>query len=142
LCSAADFVSHCNIIVDQLSAIWHLSRRRQVDVSFRPPPKRNAVKGVVSNLNPETETMIRIVTLAAAAALIALPASAQSIHISTVGKSPEQVRAEVYAAATKLCWRETTGASFLIYEQRACVDETVKKALASATDPQLRLALR
>jgi hypothetical protein len=86
--------------------------------------------------------MIRIATLAAAAALIALPASADSIHISTVGKSPDQVRTEVFKAANKLCARETVGATFLIEEMRACVDSTVKATYAQAADPTLKLARR
>jgi hypothetical protein len=100
------------------------------------------VKGVVINLNPETKAMNRIVILAAAAALIALPASAQSIRISTVGKSPEQVRAEVYAAATKLCAREVVSATFPADEMRACVAGTVRATLAQSSDPQLKLASR
>jgi len=133
---------HRNIIVDQLPANLATESQAKGRRQYPAAAKRNAVKGVVINLNPDTKHMNRIVILAAATALIALPASAQSIHISTAGKSAEQVRAEVFSAATKLCWREVNGASFLIYEQRACVDDTVKKALASATDPQVRLALR
>jgi hypothetical protein len=98
------------------------------------------VKGVGSNLNPEPNTMNRILILAAAAAAIALPASAQSIHISTVGKTPEQIRAEVFKAASKLCAVETYGASFPIDEMRACVDATMRATLAQASDPKVRLA--
>jgi hypothetical protein len=100
------------------------------------------VKGVGSNLNPELQTMIRIAIVAAAAALLALPASAESIHISTVGKSPEQVRHEVFKAANTLCAHETVGASFLIDEMRACVDFTVKATFAQTPDPALKLARR
>jgi hypothetical protein len=100
------------------------------------------VKGVVINLNPDTKTMNRIVILAAAAAFIALPASAQSIHISTAGKAPEQIRAEVHAAATKLCARETISATFQPDEMRACVASTVRTTLAQSSDPQLKLASR
>ena len=103
------------------------------------------MKGVGSNLNPEPNTMNRILILAAAAALIGLPASAQSssaqsIHISTVGKSPEQVRAEVFKAANRLCATETYGASFPVDEMRACVDATTRATLAQATDPKVKLA--
>jgi len=86
--------------------------------------------------------MTRIALLAAAAALIAAPAFAQSIHISTVGKSPEQVRAEVTAAATKLCGKETATATFQIEAMRACVAGTVRTTLAQSSDPQLKLASR
>jgi hypothetical protein len=98
------------------------------------------VKGVGSNLNPEPNIMNRMLILAAAAAAIALPASAQSIHISTVGKTPEQIRAEVVKAARKLCAVETYGASFPIDEMRACVDATTRATLAQANDPKVRLA--
>ncbi len=83
--------------------------------------------------------MNRVMILAATAALIALPASAQSIHISTDGKAPGQVRAEVYKAARLLCGRELYGASFPLDEMRACVDGTVRVTLAHS-DPSLKLA--
>ena len=86
--------------------------------------------------------MIRIITLAATAALIALPASAQSIHISTVGKTPDQVRAEVYKAATTLCAKETLGATFPIYEMRICVENTTRTTLAQSSFKALVLASR
>jgi hypothetical protein len=86
--------------------------------------------------------MTRIVILAAAAALIAAPAFAQSIHISTAGKSPDQVRAEVQAAATKLCSREIANWTFPGDSLRACVAGTVKTTLAQSNDPQLKLASR
>jgi hypothetical protein len=86
--------------------------------------------------------MIRLITLAAAAALVALPASAQSIRISTAGKSVEQVRLEVFKAAKSLCARETVGASFPADEMRACVKGTVRTTLAQSSNPALQLAAR
>jgi hypothetical protein len=86
--------------------------------------------------------MNRIVILAAAAALIALPASAQSIRISTEGKSPEQIRAEVFKAATKLCALETIGGAYYVEEMRACVDNTTRATFAQTADPKLKLARR
>ena len=86
--------------------------------------------------------MIRIVSLAAAAALIALPASAQSIRISTTGKSVEQVKMEVAKAAKSLCARETVGASFPVDEMRACVKNTMRATFAQSDNPALRLASR
>ena len=113
----------------------------EVDVSFRPAAERNAVKGVGLNLNPEPKTMIRLITLAAAAALIALPANAEdSIRISTHGKTPDQVKAEVYKAAETLCARETAVATFQYYEMRACVAGTVRKTLAQEGFQVLQLA--
>ena len=88
--------------------------------------------------------MIRLITLAAAAAFIALPASAQSpsIRISTTGKSVEQVKREVFKAAEQLCARETVGASFPIDEQRTCLKNTMRTTLAQSSDPALQLASR
>jgi len=86
--------------------------------------------------------MNRIVILAAAAALIALPASAESIRISTVGKSPEQVRNEVFKAAYRLCAFETIGATFRVDEMRACVDATTRATFAQAPELKLKFAQR
>jgi hypothetical protein len=87
--------------------------------------------------------MNRIVILAAAAAtLIALPASAESIRVSTVGKTPQQVRAEVFQAARKVCQEEVPGYSYRIEEARACLDRTVHATLAQSSDPSVRLASR
>ncbi|HEY2355985.1 MAG TPA: hypothetical protein VGH86_00940 [Phenylobacterium sp.] len=86
--------------------------------------------------------MNRIALLAAAAALIALPASAESIRISTVGKTPVQVRNEVFRAAYRLCALETVGASFRVEEMRACVDATTRATYAQASDPNLKVAQR
>ena len=90
--------------------------------------------------------MIRFIILAAAAALIALPASAQStaksIRISTAGKSVDQVRSEVFKAARTLCAQETIGASFPIEEMRACMKNTMRTTLAQSSDPALQLASR
>ena len=86
--------------------------------------------------------MIRLITVAAAAALVALPASAQSIRVSTAGKSVEQIRLEVLKAAKSLCARETVGASFPVDEMRACVKGTVRTTLAQSSDPALQFASR
>lgn len=98
------------------------------------------MKGVGSNLNPEPNIMTRIVILAAAAALLALPASAESIRIATAGKSADQLRAEVFKAAQRLCALETFGASYPIDEMRACVAATTRTTLAQMPDPKVRLA--
>lgn len=75
---------------------------------------------------------------AAAAALIALPAAAQSIHISTAGKSPAQVRAEVHKAATRLCEVQADGSTIWYDEMHACVDNTTRDTLAQSNDPNIR----
>jgi hypothetical protein len=81
--------------------------------------------------------MNRIVILAAAAALIASSASAQSIRISTEGKSPAQIRAEVYQAARKVCQDAVPGAAYRIDEARACQDRTARNTLAQSHDPAI-----
>ena len=83
--------------------------------------------------------MIRILTLAAAAAvLIAAPASAQSIRVSTVGKTPEQLHTDITAAARKVCIRELAmGATFPQEELARCVKATVAATVAQANDPEL-----
>jgi hypothetical protein len=82
--------------------------------------------------------MLRTITLAAAAALLAGTASAESIHVSTAGKSPEQLKAEVVRAADNLCYRQTVGSSLPIDAQRQCVARTVRNTFAQA--PELGLA--
>ncbi len=87
--------------------------------------------------------MNRIAILAAAAAaLIALPASAESIRVSTTGKTPAQVRAEVFQAARKVCQDEVPGYAYRVEAARACVDSTVRVTLAQSSDPGVRLAAR
>ncbi|HVI33318.1 hypothetical protein [Phenylobacterium sp.] len=74
--------------------------------------------------------MIRTLTLAAAALLVAAaPAAAKTVRISTAGKTAEQVQAEVTKAARSLCLRETFGASFPVDIHRACVRNTVEATM-------------
>jgi hypothetical protein len=83
--------------------------------------------------------MNRFAILAAAAALIALPAlpaSAQSIRIDTAGKSPAQVHDEVVRAATKLCVAKDDGSVLWYDEMRACVDGTTQDTLDPAAAPK------
>jgi hypothetical protein len=85
--------------------------------------------------------MNRIAILAVAAALLALPASAEpvSIRISTVGKTPAQVRAEVFKAAHTLCIRQAGRETFFLEAMSACVESTARATFAQA-DPSLKLA--
>jgi hypothetical protein len=90
--------------------------------------------------------MIRLITFAAAAALVALPASAQapaarSIRISTAGKSVGEIRMEVFRAAKTLC-ADGSGAGLPIDEMRACLSNTMRATLAQSADPSLRMASR
>ena len=88
--------------------------------------------------------MLRLATLAAVAAvLIAGPASAaESIHVTTVGKSPAQVKAEIQTAAVKLCNAEVGDSILSYYLQTPCVKATVKAAVAQSADPALQVASR
>ncbi|MDB5449633.1 MAG: hypothetical protein JWQ52_761 [Phenylobacterium sp.] len=86
--------------------------------------------------------MIRIATLAAVAALIAAPASAQSIRIPIAGKTPHQVNTEVYKAANKLCREMNIGASFPIDAQHICVMNTVHATMAQLKNPAMTVAQR
>jgi gas vesicle protein len=81
--------------------------------------------------------MIRILTVAAVAALIAAPASAQSVRVSTNGKSSEQVHAEITKAAKKVCSIATVGASFPREMYASCYKATIQHAVAQANDPAL-----
>lgn len=82
--------------------------------------------------------MLRVATLAAVAALLAAaPASAKSIHISTSGKSADEVKAEIQKAAVTVC-RAEVGDSFLAYYLQApCVRSTVKATLKESNIPAL-----
>ncbi|MBI1196353.1 MAG: hypothetical protein GC203_00655 [Phenylobacterium sp.] len=84
--------------------------------------------------------MIRILTAAAVAALIAAPASAESVRISTVGKSTEQLHADIAKAAKKVCVHATTNATFPHEELAACMKATVAEAVAQTGDPELAAA--
>lgn len=87
--------------------------------------------------------MLRIATLAAVAAVVvAGPAAAESIHISTLGKSSEQVKAEIQKAAVRVCREENAGSILAYYLQEPCVKATVKAAAAQSADPALQVASR
>lgn len=91
--------------------------------------------------------MIRVLTVAAVAALIAAPASAQSMRVATTGKSSEQLQADILKAAKTVCARATVGASFPREMMSACMKATVEHAVAQTNDPALaslptRLAAR
>jgi hypothetical protein len=82
--------------------------------------------------------------LTAFAVALAAPAFAgDSIHISTAGKTPEQIHLEIRKAAEKLCREEYAGALIDAGGEAACVQATVHAALAQSGDPDLmRLALK
>jgi hypothetical protein len=85
--------------------------------------------------------MLRIATLAAVSALLAAgPVSAETIHISTVGKSPAQLMKEIRHAADHVCLAEAGVSS--PYLKQPCAEATVKAAVARSGDPDLQVALR
>ena len=75
--------------------------------------------------------MIRILTVAAVAALIAAPASAQSAKVALVGKNSEQVQADIAKAAKKVCTQAIVGASFPREMYASCFKFAVNKANAT-----------
>jgi hypothetical protein len=87
--------------------------------------------------------MLKIATLAAVAAvLLAGPAAAaDAIHISTAGKTPEQLKAEIHKAAVKVCNAEVGDSLLAYYLQTPCVKSTVKAAIAQSGDA-LKVASR
>lgn len=81
--------------------------------------------------------MIRILTLAVTAGLIAAPACAQTVRIPTAGKSAEQLHAEIAKAARRLCGQAVIGASFPRDELANCMKVTVANAVARSGSPTL-----
>ncbi|ODT86580.1 hypothetical protein [Phenylobacterium sp. SCN 70-31] len=81
--------------------------------------------------------MIRFLTIAAAAALIAGPATAQSMKVSTEGKTPEQLHADIAKAAKKVCNRAVVGASFPREMYASCYKYAVRTAVDTVNDPAL-----
>lgn len=86
--------------------------------------------------------MQRFLTLTAVAvALLAGPAAAESIRIDTAGKTPAEVKAEVYKAAIKLCRAEAVETGLGSYTEASCVKATAHAALNGAR-AETRLAAR
>ena len=81
--------------------------------------------------------MIRLLTVAVAAALIAAPATAQSLRVSTVGKTPAQLHTDITKAARTVCNLATVGATFPREMFVDCYKAAVSKAVAQAADPAL-----
>jgi hypothetical protein len=102
------------------------------------------VKGLHATSITDPNIMFKFATLAAVAAvLVAGPAAAaESIHVTTVGKSPAQVKAEIQTAAVKLCNAEVGDSILSYYLQTPCVKATVKAAVAQSADPALQVASR
>jgi hypothetical protein len=71
----------------------------------------------------------RILTLTALAVLLAAPAHADAIKISTANKTPEQVRIEIREAAYKVCRAERDYTVFAFQLRSSCVREAAREAL-------------
>ena len=81
--------------------------------------------------------MNRLITLAAAAAILATPAAAAEIRVSLVGKTAEQVHADIVRAASDLCWKQHRRDDLRMYVYPACIRGSVKNAIAQIGDAQL-----
>lgn len=82
--------------------------------------------------------MIRLLTIAAVAALIATPASARSIKIDIAGKSNAEVQASLASAVRKVCVSAAAHATFRHQAYAACVKETAAAANAQLAATQGR----
>ena len=80
--------------------------------------------------------MIRIVTLAAVAALAAFPAAAE-VRVSLNGKSAAQLDAELARAARTVCMRDTSGETLVVHAYGRCVMDTLQVAQAKLAAAQL-----
>lgn len=85
--------------------------------------------------------MIRILTLAAATAMLAaVPASAQSMRVPVTGKSAEQLNADIAKAAKKVCSLAVVGTAFPHEMYASCYKAAVVDAVTQANDPALAAA--
>ena len=74
--------------------------------------------------------MSRILTVAAVAGLIAAPAAAQTIRVSTAGKTTAEIQADIRAAAREVCWENYTSMPLPLEAYGACVSAQVRSAKA------------
>ena len=74
--------------------------------------------------------MTRFLAFAAAAALIAAPAAAQTIRVSTAGKTTAEINADIRAAAREVCWENYASMPLPLEAYGACVSGMVKQAKA------------
>ena len=84
--------------------------------------------------------MIRILTVAAVAALIAAPASAQSVRVAVAGKNTAELQADIAKAAKKVCTQAVVGASFPREMYASCFKHAVADANAKLGQPQMAAA--
>jgi hypothetical protein len=70
--------------------------------------------------------MIRIALIAAVAAFAASSASASEVRVSLVGKSADQINADILHAARTVCAKDVVGESIILGAYGRCVRETVQ----------------
>ena len=70
--------------------------------------------------------MIRIALIAAVAAVAASSASATEVRVSLVGKSAEQINADILDAARTVCARDVVGETMILDAYGRCVRDTVQ----------------
>jgi hypothetical protein len=73
---------------------------------------------------------IRILAVAAVAGLIAVPAAAQTIRVSTTGKTTAEIQADIRAAAHEVCWANYAAMPMPLEAYGACVSAQVRSAKA------------
>lgn len=72
--------------------------------------------------------MIRMMTLAAVAALTAGAAQAQPVRVSLVGKSADQIQADLALATRRVCLNETQSETLRLAAYSRCYKATLKTA--------------
>jgi hypothetical protein len=77
--------------------------------------------------------MFRTAAALVGVAFFATAANAADIKVSTVDKSPAQLRAAVSDAAFKACREVYSGDVFAVYERDGCVRDTVSDAMAKVS---------
>ena len=70
--------------------------------------------------------MIRIALIAAFAAFAASSASASEVRVSLVGKSADQINADILHAARTVCAKDVAGESIILGAYGRCVRDTVQ----------------
>lgn len=77
--------------------------------------------------------MFRTASVVLGLAFLATATNAAEIKVSTLDKSPAQLRAAVSDAAFKACSRAYSGDVLAIYEREACARDAAEVALTKST---------
>jgi len=108
--------------------------------SGKPPPPVDEERWKGARRNPIPEPVMNRILIAAAplaalfAAGMAMPAGAQTIRISTAGKSTEQVQTEIRAAARSVCAQAYANIPTPLGIQSACTQDVERNARAQLRD--------